>query len=478
MALIDDEIFTAVGKPGEVSVPILDPNKAYTVGAPSISTSFAGSQGYTAQTADYTTADTTTATSRGYEAAQGTAERAEAVTREVKPEETVQHLLAKILDENSPLLQRARSKALETMNTRGLLNSSMAVGAAQAALYDVARPIAEFDANVYGQAARDNQNFLNQIAMFNASEANRMTMFNVDSVNKARAFEADAANRVAMFNAEQMNAQARFNADAYNRAQMFNAQEVNAASRFTAEQANLAARFNAEQANINARAQADLTFRADLANADARNSILKQNLDNAFKAAISASDSATRIEMQKLQTASQIEVAQIEARYKAELQASAAAATLMQQAMTSAANIAQNPDMPNAAKNAAIQQQLDMAKTGMRVSSAITTLNINELFDYESLYPTSGGAPSSSRVEGNVIPYGGTVPTTKPDGTPISQSTASAAKALADQYRWPYDPTRGVYYNPGSPGMIIDPATGKQTYDPRYDSNLQEAAGW
>jgi len=68
---------------------------------------------------------------------------------------SVQGQLTNILDAGSPLQDRAATRAAQMMNSRGLLNSSMAVTAGQSALYDAALPIAQQDADI---AARANEN--------------------------------------------------------------------------------------------------------------------------------------------------------------------------------------------------------------------------------------------------------------------------------------------------------------------------------
>lgn len=67
----------------------------------------------------------------------------------VSTNQTVQGQLANVLDSNNPLMQRAETRAKQGMNQRGLLNSTMALQAGQAALYDAALPIAQQDANTY-----------------------------------------------------------------------------------------------------------------------------------------------------------------------------------------------------------------------------------------------------------------------------------------------------------------------------------------
>ena len=119
--------------------------------------------------------------------------------------ETVQGQLEGIMSSNSPLMQRARSKALDQMNSRGLLNSSMAVGAGEAALYDVAVPIATNDANTFSQASRDNQAVGNDTSKFNANAFNTAEQFNAGEFNAAERFNTGEANQTARVNADAGN---------------------------------------------------------------------------------------------------------------------------------------------------------------------------------------------------------------------------------------------------------------------------------
>lgn len=75
---------------------------------------------------------------------------------DVQPNETVRSQLQQIIADDSPLMQQARTRALQTANSRGLLNSTMSQTAADSAMYDAAYPIAAADAGLYGEAARFN----------------------------------------------------------------------------------------------------------------------------------------------------------------------------------------------------------------------------------------------------------------------------------------------------------------------------------
>ncbi|TFH85275.1 DUF4214 domain-containing protein [Billgrantia azerbaijanica] len=90
-----------------------------------------------------------------------------AATRQVGENETVQGLLGRILAEDSPLMQRAANQGTQQAARRGLLNSSMAAGAAQGAMIDRALPIASQDAQTYSRQALANQDATNRFALTN-----------------------------------------------------------------------------------------------------------------------------------------------------------------------------------------------------------------------------------------------------------------------------------------------------------------------
>lgn len=62
----------------------------------------------------------------------------------------------KLLKKDSPLVQAATTRAMQSMNSRGLTNSSMAAGAGVLAAIDSVTPIAQQDASTNFTAQRDN----------------------------------------------------------------------------------------------------------------------------------------------------------------------------------------------------------------------------------------------------------------------------------------------------------------------------------
>ena len=90
------------------------------------------------------------------------------VVRQVNSEaDTVQGQLNGLLQRQNPLMQRAYYRGLDMANSRGLLNSSMASEAAQAAMMDAALPIAQQDAQTYYDQGARNQATMNE---FNLNE--------------------------------------------------------------------------------------------------------------------------------------------------------------------------------------------------------------------------------------------------------------------------------------------------------------------
>lgn len=76
--------------------------------------------------------------------------------------QTVAGQIQNLTDPNSPLIQQARTRALQGMNARGIINSSLGLSAADAAAYDAAMPIAQADAATQAKAAGYNADQQNQ----------------------------------------------------------------------------------------------------------------------------------------------------------------------------------------------------------------------------------------------------------------------------------------------------------------------------
>ncbi|MDP3909038.1 MAG: hypothetical protein Q8Q14_01485 [Gemmatimonadales bacterium] len=95
-------------------------------------------------------------------------------------------------------MQQAAARAAGQMNARGLLNSSQAIGAGQAALYDAALPIAQADAAIQARAAEQTAAAKNVAELQRANIETSTSQFNVNAANTRFLAEADNNARAAI----------------------------------------------------------------------------------------------------------------------------------------------------------------------------------------------------------------------------------------------------------------------------------------
>lgn len=103
----------------------------------------------------------------------------------VEPQGLVQNHLKNIIADDSPLMQQASRIASQKANERGLVNSSMAVGAAQDAVIGQAMPIAQADAATYDRAMTNTANQQNAASQFNANVNTNVSLANQAAANEA-----------------------------------------------------------------------------------------------------------------------------------------------------------------------------------------------------------------------------------------------------------------------------------------------------
>ncbi|QJQ93908.1 MULTISPECIES: hypothetical protein [Halomonadaceae] len=91
--------------------------------------------------------------------------------------DSVQGQLSSMLDGNSPLMKQAATMGKQQANQRGLLNSSMGIGASQGAMINAAMPAAQQDAGyrqTLGQMDRSNQHALGQMKEQHGNDMNQL----------------------------------------------------------------------------------------------------------------------------------------------------------------------------------------------------------------------------------------------------------------------------------------------------------------
>mgnify|MGYP001559336520 CR=1 FL=1 len=142
--------------------------------------------------------------------------------------QTVQGQLAGITSKSNPLFTQAVTRAMQQMAQRGLVNSSMGVGAAEGAILDRALPIATSDAGIYQQTALGNADIKNQFELANAGAKNTASQFNAGQENDVSKTNATLKNQAAQFNASEVNKIAQANQKAQTDMQL---QALDAATR-------------------------------------------------------------------------------------------------------------------------------------------------------------------------------------------------------------------------------------------------------
>ena len=91
-------------------------------------------------------------------------------------QDTVAGQITGILDDNSKYIQRARAQGTSYAASRGLLNTSIAAGATEAAAIDAALPIAQQDADTYFRQGLENQSATNTALSTNAQLLNQTNL--------------------------------------------------------------------------------------------------------------------------------------------------------------------------------------------------------------------------------------------------------------------------------------------------------------
>jgi len=269
----------------------------------------------------------------------------------------------KIISQNDPIMQRAEAMANEYSNAHGMLNSTMAAGAAQNAVLQNAIPIATGDVNAINTVNSQNAQATNQAELANAQAANTSAIqqaqletstnqYNAGQATQVAQSNAAAATQVAQANAAAANAQAQFNAG------LISQQELN---QFTT--AAQLAQSNATQTNT-----------VNVANQNAQNTAVLNSLDNANK----------------------VQLATIQANYNQLMQANSSAGALYQQTVQAITSIQNSSTMNADTKQAAVAQQVQLLNSGLSMFSSINNLNLTSGLDFsKTTTSTTGGTTTT-----------------------------------------------------------------------------------
>ena len=251
-------------------------------------------------------------------------------TDKTKDSQTVQGQVQGLIAANSPLMQQAEAASKQQMNQRGLLNTSMAVGAGQEAVIKQALPIAQQDAQLFANRAK----------------------YGAESGTAAAQYAATATNQANAANQAATNTASQFTAGAANQANLANAAAQNQAAQFTSGAANAASQHYSQ----------------------ALNATVNKMLDQSMTYALANADAATKIELQNIDAATRKDLAATEAAYKNQMQASASANDIFAQVSANISNIMMNGDLDTAAKQNAVTAQKTYLQAAMNVLSVTSSI--------------------------------------------------------------------------------------------------------
>lgn len=281
--------------------------------------------------------------------------------------ETVSGQLDSLMKLDSPLMQRAEAGAVQTANRRGLVNSSMAAGAGQAAMIDAAMPIATADANIYGQASRDNQSADNNALQFTAGSRNTGSQFNAGQANQLTS--------VGLQGEQQRTTQA---AGA--------AQQAALSAQEATQQTGLVG-VQGEQQRQTQAAGAAQAATLQTQQAAIQSGLSAQQAEQARTLQAQTALSDQQIQQMRGDQAAAIE--NIDAQFKTLIQSSASASTFYSNIVAQLGKILDNPNTDAATKQSSVDQITSSLQNGLAVIGGIANLDLTGLLTFAPATPAA-----------------------------------------------------------------------------------------
>jgi hypothetical protein len=164
----------------------------------------------------------------------------EGIVGEVTPAQLLRTQLANLVGDvesgNAPWADVAIRTANDLMLKRGIGASSLAGAAISQAVLEAAIPIAQFDAEQFGQINIENIRNRQQALLSNQAAVNVARNFNAKSIGETDQFIAGLRDRVLRENADRLNAMEQFNKAETNKSAQFNTSQDNAIKQFRDKQ--------------------------------------------------------------------------------------------------------------------------------------------------------------------------------------------------------------------------------------------------
>jgi len=199
------------------------------------------------------------------EAAQGT------VTEESTVQGQLKNLMQDVEEGTAAWANGAIRHANQEMIKRGIGASSVAGAAISTAIMEAAVPIAQMDANTYGQMNLENLRNRQSTMLSNQAAQNAAAQFNAKSTQETDQFMASFRDRMVRFNVEQNNEMSRFSTS-----------QTDATNQFYDKMQNETDKFLSQNKMVIQKSNAEWRRTMNLANTAAANASLQQDVQNRF----------------------------------------------------------------------------------------------------------------------------------------------------------------------------------------------------
>lgn len=290
--------------------------------------------------------------------------------------------VASITGQASPLMQTARTRAAQTAQSRGLLNSTLAAQAGEQAVIETATPIANADANLFQQ-----QNLTNQAAKNSAATQNANNALTAGVQGAQLDVSQDQAGKSLMEQARQ------FNTATSQRDQQFGVTSGQQQQQID---------------NQRAQASASLAEGARQFDGSRTDNLAMFDRELGEKARQFGLSQEQQMALAKMDVDTKLKMAEVEATYKNQIQGSANISNAWGTMMEGIAAIQTNPNLDEATKAALINNNLASFQSFSNFWRKATggTTDISDLLSFQvaAAPPGSGGAGGAGGSTGGGIP--------------------------------------------------------------------------
>jgi len=325
--------------------------------------------------------------------------------------QTVAGQLKDLLNPNNPLMQQARTGALEQMNNRGLSNSSMALTAGDAAAYQAAMPIAQADAATYAKATSYNADQKNQFALQGNNLSSSQWIAQLQA-NTSK-YNTDASAATSKYNTDASAATSKYSTDVGASTSKYNADASAATSKYSTDVGASTSKYNADVGASTSKYTADLSSNT--------------------QQAIAAKNVESQQIMKQWDNATQLEGTRIQQAYQQQINTNSQASTAFNNAMQFINQINLTSTMKPEVKTQAIAEIYRNLQSQLNTLSAVTGLDVKSQlnfagqpgFNAKGIWKgfDSKGATLGVDASGNDVPEG-TPPLPPPDTkTPTPTTT-------------------------------------------------------